>query len=493
MSLSASADAPAQPTMTRQESSLIWLLLAAAFVAMLNETTMSVAMPKLMDAFLLDAAQAQWLTTIFMLVMAIIIPTTGFLLQRFTTRAVFLAATTLFTVGTALATVAPVYGVLLLARGIQASGTAIMMPLLMTTVMSLVPPAQRGRFMGRISIVMSLAPAIGPSMAGLVLEFASWHWIFGIVLPISVLALIAGAKWMVNTGTPSSAPLDIFSVVLSAIAFGGLVFGLSQIAAANAAGGSATPLIVSICVGFVALGAFVWRQLILQRKDDALMDLRVFRSKNFTLSTLLFLVLSGAFFGGLTALPLFLQKGLELEPVSAGLILLPGAVLMGVLGPLVGRIYDRFGPAVLIVPGTILSSGVLWFFTTLSLATPIWVIVVAQCVISVGLAMSFTPLFTSSLGSLQRKLYSHGSAVISTVQQVAGAAGVAVLMSVITSVAASSIAAGATEPAAQASGAQAAFLIAAIISVPTIVLAFFIRKPADDEAEIANAPEHVAH
>lgn len=479
-------------TMSSADTRLIGLLLAAAFVAILNETTMGVAIPHLVTDLGIQTTDAQWLTTAFMLTMAVVIPTTGFLLQRFTTRQVFLAAISLFTAGTLVAFLAVGFEMLLVARVVQASGTAIMMPLLMTTTMTLVPPASRGRFMGRVSIVMSLAPAIGPTMAGFVLDGLGWRWVFGIVLPIAIIALVAGAKWMVNTGEPSHAPLDIPSVVLSAFAFGALVFGLSRIGGAHgdetmsaaeiatAQSEAQLTMVIALAVGVVALILFIWRQFALQKIDDALLDLRVFLSKNFTVSTITMLLLSLGFFGAITVLPLYLQNVAGFTAAESGLMMLPGAVAMGVLGPLIGRIYDARGPRVLMVPGTILTAAVLWFYaTTLTATTNQWIIVVAQMLLSIGLAMSFTPLFTSALGSVQKRFYSHGSAVISTIQQVAGAAGIAVLITVMSTTTVSGEAAGLSEAAAGAEGTRAAFMIAAIIALPIIALSFFVQKPAD--------------
>ncbi|MDR2294610.1 MAG: DHA2 family efflux MFS transporter permease subunit [Microbacterium sp.] len=466
---------------------LLSLLLAAAFVAILNETTMGVAIPHLIDDLHITAGAAQWLTTAFMLTMAVIIPTTGFLLQRFTTRQVFLTAITLFSLGTLIAFLAPGFEVLLVARVVQASGTAVMMPLMMTTVMELVPPASRGRFMGRMSIVMSLAPAIGPTMAGLILDSIGWRWIFGIVLPIAIIAMLAGAKWMVNVGEPTTAPLDVLSIVLSALGFGGIVFGLSQIGGAEKAAASAdgagplagVTLAASLGIGVIGLALFIWRQLVLQRKDDALLDLRVFLSRNFTLSILMMLFLSLSFFGAITVLPLYLQSVLGISALESGLLLLPGSLAMGLLGPLIGRIYDARGPRVLLIPGSFIAAAVLWFYTTLTAETNVWVIGVAQTLLSIGLAMAFTPLFTASLGSVQPKLYSHGSAVLGTVQQVAGAAGIALMITILEAAKASAAANGAVEGAAGAAGTGAAFTIAASLSVVTFVMSFFVRKPAD--------------
>jgi DHA2 family lincomycin resistance protein-like MFS transporter len=465
---------------TSAQSRVIWLLLTAAFVAMLNETTMNVAIPFLIRDLRITAVAAQWLTTAFMLTMAVVIPITGFLLQRFTTRQVFITAMTLFSAGTLVAFLSPGFELLVVARVIQASGTAIMMPLLMTTIMTIVPPQHRGRMMGRVSIVMALAPAIGPTMSGLILQSLGWHWIFGIVLPIALVSLFVGARWIHNLGETRTAPIDVASVILSALGFGGLVFGLSQIGGGHggdpdAAATSLVTLIAALTIGVVGLGAFIWRQLRLQRTDSALLDLRVFRSRAFTLTVAQLGVMSMAFFGAITLLPLYLQTVLGKSPLETGLAVLPGSLVMGLAGPVIGRIYDRFGTQVLLVPGAVIVSGTLWFYTTVGTQTPFALLIVVQTVMMIGLALSFTPLFTASLGSLEPRFYSYGSAVVGTVQQVAGAAGIALLITVMSSVSAAT----GEGLEADAAGTRTAFLIAAVISLPLIVGAFIIRKPAD--------------
>ncbi|WP_309103976.1 MFS transporter [Microbacterium sp.] len=252
---------------------VISLLLVSAFVVILNETIMGVALPRLMSDLDITASVGQWLTTAFMLTVAVVIPITGFLLQRYSTRAIFFAAMGLFSAGTLICAVAPGFGLLLVGRIIQASGTAIMMPLLMTTIMTLVPPARRGRTMGNISIVMSVAPAVGPTISGLILTFFDWRWMFIFVLPIAVAALLLGAARIVDVTDPKKSRIDALSVVLSAFAFAGLIYGLSSIAEA-ARGHELIPFWLPLGVGVLALTAFVLRQIELQRHDRALLDLR---------------------------------------------------------------------------------------------------------------------------------------------------------------------------------------------------------------------------
>ena len=465
---------------------VISLLLVSAFVVILNETIMGVALPHLMADLSITATAAQWLTTAFMLTMAVVIPITGFLLQRFNTRPVFLAAMSLFSLGTLIAAIAPGFEVLIVGRVVQAMGTAIMMPLLMTTVMTLVAPAARGKTMGNISIVISVAPAIGPTISGLILSVLDWRWMFILVLPIALGSLALGAARIKNVTEPIAVPLDVVSVILSAFGFGGLVYGLSNLG--ESATGNAAAGLVPLGIGAVAIALFVWRQLALQRRDRALLDLRTFVSRTFSLSIVMLVVSMMALFGTLILLPIYMQNVLGLDALTTGLLLLPGGLTMGLLAPFVGRFYDRFGPTVLLVPGAIIVSGAFWFMTMLTASTPFWWVLVAHVALSFGLAFLFTPLFTSALASLRPKLYSHGSAVVGTAQQLAGAAGTALFITVMSSTAATQMAAGAGEVAATATGIQAAFLYGAIISLFAIPLAFFIRKPAVSVTDGHDAP-----
>ena len=221
--------------LSRESVTIIATLLVATFVVILNETIMIIALPRLMVDLGVDAPTVQWLSTGFMLTMAVVIPTTGFILQSLSTRAVFMLAMGLFAGGTALAAVAPGFEVLLLARIIQAGGTAIMLPLLMTTILTLVPLARRGAVMGNVSIAISVAPAMGPTVSGLILEHFTWRFMFVFVLPVALAALAIGAKYLTNVGETEKTKLDFLSVLLTVPAFGGLVYGLSQIGGGQAA------------------------------------------------------------------------------------------------------------------------------------------------------------------------------------------------------------------------------------------------------------------
>lgn len=458
---------------------VIALLVVSAFVVILNETTMNIALPRIMEDLGVTASVGQWLTTGFLLTMAIVIPLTGFLLEKFTLRTVFFAAMTLFSLGTLVSAVAPVFEVLLAGRVIQASGTAIMLPLLFTTVLNVVPASHRGRMMGVITIVIAVAPAVGPTVSGVILSTLTWHAIFWIILPISLLALALGAVWVRNvTETRPDARFDVLSVILSAFGFGGLIYGLSSIGEA-AAGHAPVPVWVPLAIGGVALVTFVLRQLQLQKVDGALLDLRTFQSRTFSLAVGLVTIVMASLFGSLILLPIYLQQVLGLDVLAVGLMLLPGGVLMGAMAPVVGNLFDRFGPTPLVIPGMVIAAGSLWGMASFDQDTTVGWIIAVHLALNLGLGLVFTPLMTSALGSLPRRLYPHGSAIVGTVQQVAGAAGTALFVTLMTVTSAAAISDGVDAPLALTQGVHAAFLVGACIASVAVILALFVRKPAD--------------
>jgi MFS transporter, DHA2 family, lincomycin resistance protein len=473
----ASSASPAAPAtgrpadkMSRESVTIIVTLLVATFVVILNETIMNVALQRLMVDLRVDAPTVQWLSTGFMLTMAVVIPTTGFILQRLSTRAVFLLAMGLFAGGTLLAALAPGFEILLLARIVQAGGTAIMLPLLMTTILTLVPIARRGAVMGNVSIAISVAPAMGPTVSGAILEHFSWRFMFVFVLPIALAALAIGARYLTNVGETEKSRLDALSVVLTVPAFGGLVYGLSQIGGGQ--GGPGSPAVVALAVGAAAMVAFVFRQLRLQKSSAPLLDLRAFNFRMFTVSVLLLVVAMIALFGAVILLPLYLQEVRGLKSLETGLVLLPGGLAMGLLGPFIGRAFDKVGPLPLTLAGSVLLVLSLFQFALLDASTPVAWIVALHVGLSLGLALLFTPAFTTGLNPLPPHLYSHGSAIMSTLQQVAGAAGTALLVSIYAVVASGS---------GMVAGMHAAFLTAAAIAVAAVVLSALMRKTAAAE------------
>ncbi len=448
---------------------VIGLLVGSAFVMILNETIMSVALPHLIVDLAVSASTVQWLTSGFLLTMAVVIPTTGFLLERFTPRQVFLASLTLFSVGTLVCALAPGFPVLLLGRVVQACGTAVMIPLLMTTVMRLVPLERRGATMGTISIVIAVAPAVGPTISGAILTSLGWRWMFWLVLPLALAALTTGAVTLRLPSTTRSVPLDVASLLLSAIGFSGLVYGFSAIGE-TAQGGSGLPPWLPITIGVLALAQFTARQVSLQREERALLDLRPFAHRSFVvalvLSALLFMSLIGA---GAVLLPLYLQDVLRVDAFTTGLAVLPGGLVLGLLGRPVGRLFDRFGARPLVLPGAVAMAASLWLFAALGEGSPLVAVIGVHVLLMGALGLMMTPLLTQALSVLPGPLYSHGSAILTTFQQLAGAAGTAVFIAV------AALGAENAAGAPDAAGIRTAFMVAGCFGVLAVVVALFVR------------------
>ncbi|SDB83313.1 MFS transporter, DHA2 family, lincomycin resistance protein [Raineyella antarctica] len=459
---------------TGRVTATISVLVLAALVAMLNETALSVALPAVMADLNVVASTAQWLTTGFMLVMAIVIPTTGFLLQRFTTRALFGAAIVVFLAGTVLAAFAPSFGWLLIARFLQAGGTAVILPQLMATTLTAVPVKHRGTVMGLNSVVISAAPALGPTMSGFVVDALGWRWLFGIMAPIALVLLIAGLVILRTDGDTRKAPFDVPSVILAALGFGGLVYGLSSIGAVL--NGAWVPLVVLV-IGLAALVVFVNRQLQLQRRTGAaLLDLAPFSVPTFRWSVIIVVIAMATMLGTVMVLPIHLQLGMGVSTMLTGLLLLPGGLIQGVISPAAGKLYDVFGPRPLVIPGVVLLAVGQFWMSTIGTQTPLWYVVSAHVLFCIGMAAVMTPLMTVSLSSLPRHLYGHGSAIMNTLQQLAGAAGTAILIAAMSLGAARAATGGAEAATAQATGTQLAFIVGGIIALVAVAVSPLVKR-----------------
>ncbi|KAA8995899.1 MULTISPECIES: DHA2 family efflux MFS transporter permease subunit [Pectobacteriaceae] len=445
---------------------VLGILVVSTFVVVLNETIMNVALATLIVDLGISAATAQWLTTAYLLTMAIVIPVSGFLLQRFTVRQLFITAMSLFTIGTLVAALSSGFAMLLSGRIVQAAGAAVMMPLLMTAVMHSVPARRRGSIMGTISIVTAAAPALGPAVSGAVLSVLDWPFLFWTVLPIAMTTLLIGIFRLRNVTQTRRVRIDVLSVILSVFAFGGILFGLVSIGESANDVTHINPL-VPLIVGAAFLLVFIIRQRYLAHHDLALLDLRTFRTPQFSWAIIVTGLVAMTLFGTLTVLPLYLQSVLGIGPFATGLLLLPGGVLLAVLSPLVGSLYDRGGIGPLIMSGAVL----------LALSQFAFVLALAQydsslsamimfTVMHIALAFLFTPLMTVALSSLPAVLYSHGSATFSTVQQLAGAAGTATLVTLMT--------VGSTRAGGEsniAAGVRDAYIGASVIAVIAVISA----------------------
>ncbi|WP_440104599.1 MDR family MFS transporter [Streptosporangium sp. H16] len=479
-------DSPAKPATAApgRTPAVIRLLVLATFVVILNETILINGIPQVMSALHITEQTAQWLSTAFLLTMAVVIPITGWFLQRVSTRGAYTTAMGLFLLGTLLAAVAPSFGVLLGARIIQAAGTAVMMPLLMTTLMQVVPEGDRGRVMGSVSLAISVAPAMGPTVSGVILQFGSWRMLFAVVLPIAALITWGGLKQLKNVGEPRFSTVDWLSVVTAGGGFGGLVYGLSRFES-----GDARVAVAIVVAGLVAIAVFVFRQLSLQKRGVPLLDLRTLRYRTYTVALILMAVAFMSMFGSMILLPLYLQNVRGLSALQTGLLVMPGGLAMGLLSPTVGRLFDRFGGRVLVIPGSIGITLALVGFTQVTMTMPFWQLLGLHALLMVGLAAVFTPVFTLGLGAVPPPLYSHASSILSTLQQVAGAVGIALVITVMSARTDNLRAAGVTETLANLDGMRLAFIIGAVLSLAVVVAALLLPARADNAGETEETGE----
>lgn len=453
---------------------VVGLLMASTFLVLLNEMLLGVALPTLVADLGITPSAGQWLTTGYLLALAVLIPATGFIMRRFHLRTIFLTALSAFIIGTAIAAAAPSFGVLLVGRIIQAVGTAVFVPLLMTTAIRLIPESRRGRVMAVVTAVPAIAPAVGPAVSGLVLTYLPWRWLFILVLPLALAALIAGALKLKNITTPERASLDLSSLALSTVGLGALVFGLSLIGE-SASGHAPVPPLVPIVVGVVGLAAFVLRQVALRRHGDPFLDMRIFRSRAFTVAIVVMLFVAMNGFGVALVLPFVLTGALGLSTLAIGLFLLPGGVVISVVSALGGRVYDRWGPMPLAIPGAVIWVSSIWVLSTLNDASGVWAYLAGYLVMTAGQAMIWAPVTTLALSSLRSDLYPHGSAAFTTVQQLAGAAGGAVLVSAYT-IGSNAADAGQLTVAQTVSAGQAAFMTGGIIAIAGLIGTMFIGR-----------------
>ncbi|RKQ33920.1 DHA2 family efflux MFS transporter permease subunit [Oceanobacillus halophilus] len=404
---------------------MIAILFIGAFVAILNETLLNVALPSIMTEFEVDATAVQWLTTGYMLINGILIPASAFFIQRFTNRGLFLTAMTLFTIGTILAAVSPTFGVLLVGRMIQASGSAVMMPLLMNVMLIAFPVEKRGTAMGTFGLVMIVAPAIGPTLSGWVVEHYSWRTLFEIVVPIAILSLVIGIFKLKNLTPQRDIKLDVFSIILSSFGFGGLLYGFST---ASDHGWSSPFVYGTIIIGVVSLVTLILRQM---QMEEPMLEFRIFKFPMFALSSAISIVLAMAMFSGMILIPIYVQTVRGFTPMEAGLLMLPGALVMGFMSPITGRLFDKYGAKTLGIIGLSITIITTFYFSKLDMNISYTSLMILFAIRSLGMSMVMMPIMTNGLNQLPAKDYPHGTAMNNTLQQVSGAIGSALLITVM--------------------------------------------------------------
>ncbi|MDM5190248.1 DHA2 family efflux MFS transporter permease subunit [Bacillus sp. DX4.1] len=405
---------------------VVAVLILGMFVSILNQTIINVALPPLMNEFNVSTSTAQWLITGFMLVNGILVPISAFLVSRFTYRKLFVAAMLFFTVGSIVCAVSGNFTMMMTGRVIQAVGAGILMPVGMNIFMTLFPPHKRGAAMGLLGVAMILAPAIGPTVTGWVIENYNWNLMFYAMFAIGLIITLLALKFFTLAQPVSKTKLDMFGVISSSIGLGSLLYGFSE--AGNNSWSSAE-VVISLIIGIIGLALFIWREM---TTDNKMLDLHVFKYPTFTFTLLINAIVTMALFGGMLLLPVYLQNIRGFTPIESGLLLLPGSLIMGMMGPIAGKLFDKYGIRPLAVVGLAITTYATYEFTKLSMDTPYSVIMTDYIIRSFGMSFIMMPIMTAGMNALPMRLISHGTATQNTSRQVAGSIGTAILITIMT-------------------------------------------------------------
>lgn len=404
---------------------MIFTMLLGGFFGILNETLLATALPSIMKAFNIEYTQVQWLTTAFLLTNGIVIPLSAMVIQRFSTRQVFLTAILIFLAGTIVAGVSPSFNVLLIARIIQALGSGVMMPLMMTTILDVFEPHERGKYMGIFGLVIGLAPAIGPTLSGYIVEYLNWRSLFHVVTPIAAITFLMSLKFVKNVGTTRKVPIDILSIILSVAGFGGLLYGTSSIAR----DGWDDPVVLTTIIGGIVLVTiFVIRQL---RLETPLLDFRVFKQGQFAVGILIMAFTMIAMIGSETVLPIFIQNIMGKPALESGLTLLPGAIVMGIMSVVSGVLYEKFGAKILAFIGMAIVVVTTTYFVFMDAETSIAMLTTVYAIRMMGIALGLMPLMTHTMNELPQEMNAHGSSMTNTMQQISASIGTAILFTIM--------------------------------------------------------------
>ncbi len=476
---------------------MIAILFVGAFVSFLNNSLLNIALPTIMVEFDVTPSTVQWLTNGFMLVSGILVPTSAFFITRFPNRTLFITAMSVFTLGTILGAVAPAFWMLVLARMIQAAGTAMMGPLLMNVMLVSFPVSKRGAAMGIFGLVMITAPAIGPTLSGWIVENYSWRVLFGMIVPLAAMVIILATFKLKNVTENKPATLDVLSVILSSIGFGGILYGFTS---AGNKEWSDPWVYGTILIGVIALTVFVVRQL---KMKEPLLNFRAYKFPMFALASVISCVLAMSMFSGMILTPLYTQTVRGISPLDSGLLMLPGAIVMGLMSPITGRLFDKYGARPLAITGLLIMTMSTYFLTDLKTDTSYMYLMVIYSIRMFGISMVMMPVSTNGLNQLPTQYYPHGTAINNTLQQVSGAIGTAILLTFMnyrTESAAEGLVAEAMKKATEAGqmaqpsaeamatmqaeigvkalleGINYTFFISMILGIIALVLAFFIKR-----------------
>lgn len=460
--------------LTRTQMVMVVVFLAGTVFAVLNQTLLSPALPTIMADLGVDATTVQWLTSGYSLTEAVIIPFAAYFIGRFSTRQLFLGGMTLFTLGSLCAALAPSFPILLLGRVLQAAGTGSVMPMVFTVILLIFPREKRGTAMGIISLVIGFAPAVGPSLAGLLIDSVGWRALFVIVTALSALIVVVGFAVLKNCGDFKRVTFDPLSVALTTVGLVCLLYGLSSFSSSDNLALTAALIVV----GAALMVLYVRRQL---KLDTPMLQVRILRTRRYATTVVVIVIVQAALMGTGVIIPLYIQNVLGNSATVSGVAMLPGAVLGALMSFAAGKLFDRYGVRRMVIPGGIVMMAGAAGMSLLGIDTSIILVAIAYTVLVVGLQAIMTPLNTWGVNSLDNSVIQHAQGVSNTLNQIAGAFGTALLVSL--SALSPVIAPEASPLEQQYLGQHIAFIAmtALLLLAFIVVIALVKDKPAKEE------------
>lgn len=468
---------------TRKQLAMVVVLLAGTFVAVLNATLLTPALPTIMREMDVASTTVQWLTSGYSLTEAVIIPLSAYLMGRLSTRKLYIGGIALFGIGSVVAALAPSFHVLLAGRVIQAASTGAVMPMVMSTILLVFPREKRGSAMGVVGLLIGFAPAIGPSLSGLLIDFVGWRAIFIIVATLSFFVVAVALGVLTNNSNFERGRFDLLSVVLSTIGLVCLLYGFSTFSSAD------NHLVTAalVAVGAVVVALYAHRQL---KLDEPMLRVGILKNRRYATTILIVMIFLAALIGMETIMPLYIQGVLGHSATVSGVTLLPGALVGAIVGYFSGKIFDRFGVRrpVLIGGAVIVVAAI--GFTQMRVDSPIYYVAIVYTIMAVGMQFTMTPINTWGVNALANKDIQHAPSTSNTLNQVAGSFGVALLVSISSAVSSMSGSASATEQAF--AGYHASFCTTALLVVIAVTLiVVFVRDKKTQTAQDAGFERNI--
>ncbi len=450
-------------------------LLIGGFIALLNETILNVAFPQLMESLNVSLTTIQWLGTAYMMVIGILVPVTAFLIKTFTTRKLYTTAMILFSLGTLLCGLSNSFAFLITSRVLQGIGTGMLLPIMMDTIMEIFPPSKRGTAMGISMMVVVAAPGIGPTVSGFILKYLDWHWLFFIMLPIAAIAFTLGLSYLKSYSHITKPKIDLLSIMLSTIGFGGLIFGVSSI---ETKGIFQAAVLIPTLAGLISLFAFSKRQFSLKQP---MLKLQILKIPMFTIGTIALFIAFMIPFAINIILPTYMQSIIGVSTVTAGLALLPGSIANIIIAPVAGKLFDKIGVKPLAIGGFATLTITMFILSNIGVATPLMTLIILQITMTIGTGLIIPPTQTFALNQLPLDNMAHGVAILNTTQQVAAAFGSSIFIGLMGAVQENQLK-QIINPvisdinSAMIKGTNSAFTVAFVLVAIGLALTVFIKK-----------------